>query len=146
MHATIRLVEHMLMARMKYCGNAILLKACTDSLYRLRLDSIITPRLAVPDYFCEAIISSDEQLLKEAHRYVYNANKGHVIVLVKRHLKLVGVPQLAHNLKLPTTKMPVHETGLGMWGRYPLTDMVIDITPQPTRMQVEFLYQHNLIG
>lgn len=146
MHATICLVEHLLMSRMQYCGNALLLRACTDSLYRVRMDSIITPKLAVPDYFCEAVISSDEQLLKEAHRYVYNANKGHVITLVKRHIKLVGVPQLAHNLKLPSTKSPVFETGLSMWGLYPLTEMVKDIEPHPTQMQINFLYQHNLIG
>lgn len=146
MHATIALVEHILLARLQYTRDALLTKAMIESIYRVRLDSIITPKIAIPDYFCSAILDTDNCLLENAHRYVYNANKGHAITLVKRHIKLLGIAPSRMDIKLPNAKTPEYATGVGLWGRYPILQNCGDIGPEPTKLQIAFLYEHRLIS
>lgn len=135
MHSTYKLVEHILLARMSFhTSNAVLLKAISESLYRLRLDSATVPKITVPDYVCEAVIASDAELVEALHRYVYNAPKKNILTLIKRHAKQIGI-----KVHFPPIGHPAYLNAIGLWGVYPVTTMIRDDVSVPTAQQEHFI-------
>lgn len=145
MHSTIPLVEAILLDRLikSRLADALLYQALSSCLYRLRLDAAMQPSVAVPDYLCTGVLDNDQLLLTAANRYVYYGTSGHVLRLIRRHIKKAGLTPGPY--KFPPIKSKEFNTGMGFWGRYPLELGVREDNKMPTGTQIAFLRMNKLI-